>query len=124
ARRGAGAPRRRQGASPRALRARQRECRCLCALRALRRLHGRGARQAPSTLPARARPDARAAAGRGAPGGGDRPRCLCNNWLLATNPAPRLSAAEIAAVTARLTAAYPDAAVVFRSVNPRLDPDG
>jgi SAM-dependent methyltransferase len=47
-----------------------------------------------------------------------------NNWLLPTNPAPRLSAAEIAAVTARLTAAYPDAAVVFRSVNPWLDPDG
>src|SRR3989441_11230474 len=47
-----------------------------------------------------------------------------NNWLLPTNPAPRLSAAEIAALTARLIAEYPDAAVVFRSVNPRLDPDG
>ena len=56
-------------------------------------------------------------------GGIDRV-AFVNNWLLPTNPAPRLSAAEIAALTARLIAAYPDAAVVFRSVNPRLDPDG
>lgn len=56
-------------------------------------------------------------------GGIDRV-AFVNNWLLPTNPAPRLSRAEIAAVTARLTAAYPDAAVVFRSVNPTLDPDG
>jgi hypothetical protein len=47
-----------------------------------------------------------------------------NNWLLATNPRPGLSAAEIEALTARLTARHPDSAIVFRSVNPALDPEG
>lgn len=56
-------------------------------------------------------------------GGMDRV-AFVNNWLFATNPTSRLTAAEIAAVTARLIATHPDAAVVFRSVNPRLDPDG
>jgi len=44
-----------------------------------------------------------------------------NNWLWSTNPKPGLSAAQIAAVTARLVAAYARAAIVFRSVNPALD---
>jgi hypothetical protein len=56
-------------------------------------------------------------------GGIDRV-AFVNNWLLSTNPTPELLAPEIAAVTSRLTAVYPDVAVVFRSVNPRLDPDG
>jgi len=45
-----------------------------------------------------------------------------NNWLWSTNPSPGLSAAQIGAVTGRLLEAYPDSAIVFRSVNPRLDP--
>jgi hypothetical protein len=44
-----------------------------------------------------------------------------NNWLLPTNPAPGLSPAELAKVTGVLTAAHPDAAIVFRSVNARTD---
>lgn len=46
---------------------------------------------------------------------------LVNNWLLPTNPSPQLSAAQIAALTARLTETYPESAVVFRSVNPMAD---
>ncbi|MGH7896863.1 MAG: GNAT family N-acetyltransferase [Candidatus Binatia bacterium] len=44
-----------------------------------------------------------------------------NNWLWNTNPKPRLTAAEIGALTARLTARHPQAAILLRSVNPELD---
>jgi len=44
-----------------------------------------------------------------------------NNWILPTNPAPRLSPPELAKMTGVLTAANPDAAIVFRSVNARTD---
>ncbi len=44
-----------------------------------------------------------------------------NNWLLPTNPSPQLSAAQIAALTARLTETYPESAIVFRSINPMAD---
>lgn len=47
-----------------------------------------------------------------------------NNWLLATNPGHGLSPVEIEAVTAFLVTACPDAAIVFRSLNSRLDRDG
>lgn len=47
-----------------------------------------------------------------------------NNWLFATNPSHGLSSDEIEAVTAHLVTACPDAAIVFRSLNPYLDPDG
>jgi hypothetical protein len=46
-----------------------------------------------------------------------------NNWLLATNPTLRLSAAQITAMTAFLAATYPDAAIVVRTVNPTQDPE-
>jgi Acetyltransferase (GNAT) domain len=46
-----------------------------------------------------------------------------NNWLFATNPGCELTSAEIAAVTAHLAEAWPHAAIVFRSINTRLDAD-
>jgi hypothetical protein len=47
-----------------------------------------------------------------------------NNWLFATNPGHGLSSVEIAAVTAEVAATYPDAAIIFRSSNPSIDPEG
>lgn len=47
-----------------------------------------------------------------------------NNWLLATSPRHGLSAAEIAALTARLTDRHPGSAIIFRSLNPVLAPRG
>jgi hypothetical protein len=47
-----------------------------------------------------------------------------NNWLFATNPRHGLSSVEIAAVTAHVAAAHPDASIVFRSNNPRVDAEG
>jgi hypothetical protein len=44
-----------------------------------------------------------------------------NNWLIATNPSPRLSCEQIQAVTNRVLREYPDFAIVFRSVNSLLD---
>jgi hypothetical protein len=44
-----------------------------------------------------------------------------NNWLLPTNPAAGLSSPELVKVTGVLTAANPDAAIVFRSVNAKTD---
>ncbi len=41
-----------------------------------------------------------------------------NNWLFATNPELPFSSAEISALIERLRHAYPDSAIVFRSVNP------
>ncbi len=49
---------------------------------------------------------------------------LVNNWLFPTNPGPGLSSVQIAALTARLVATYPDSAIVFRSVNPMTDKPG
>ncbi len=45
-----------------------------------------------------------------------------NNWLWSTNPRAALSTMQVAAVTARLVAAYPEAAIVFRSLTAELDP--
>ncbi|MBI3770738.1 MAG: GNAT family N-acetyltransferase [Deltaproteobacteria bacterium] len=47
-----------------------------------------------------------------------------NNWLLGTNPSPGLSSDQITRLTATLATTYPRSAIVFRSVNPRLDPSG
>src|SRR3989442_11658462 len=47
---------------------------------------------------------------------------LVNNWLLPINPAPRPSAAGIAALPARPIAGDPDPAGGFVAVNPRPDP--
>ena len=46
----------------------------------------------------------------------DRFVCL-NNWLWTTNPCPRLSSQQVAAVTAHLVENFPDRVIVFRSVN-------
>jgi hypothetical protein len=40
-----------------------------------------------------------------------------NNWLLATNPSPDLSAGQIGEITQYLSRRYPDHGIVFRSVN-------
>jgi len=45
-----------------------------------------------------------------------------NNWLLSTNPAPRLSFDDISESTRELTREFRGRAIVFRSVNRRLDP--
>lgn len=45
-----------------------------------------------------------------------------NNWLLATNPAPSTASARIPALVACLAAAFPDHAIVFRTVIPSLEP--
>lgn len=45
-----------------------------------------------------------------------------NNWLLATNPPLRLSPARIQALTRWLAGEYTDHAIVFRTVNPMLEP--
>jgi len=47
-----------------------------------------------------------------------------NNWLWSTNPSLSLDSTQLAALTTALAAAHPDAAIVVRSVNPELDPDG
>lgn len=47
-----------------------------------------------------------------------------NNWLFATNPSPALSSPQIGAVISLLSRIYPDFALVFRSVNPRIDGQG
>ncbi len=44
-----------------------------------------------------------------------------NNWLLATNPSVRLEAEQLQEVTACLTRKYPDRAILWRSLNPRID---
>ncbi len=44
-----------------------------------------------------------------------------NNWLLATNPAPRLDADELAVLTRDLVRAYPRHAIVWRSLNEYSD---
>lgn len=44
-----------------------------------------------------------------------------NNWLLATNPSPGLTADQVRRATSFLVARFPGRAVVFRSVNPRID---
>ncbi len=49
---------------------------------------------------------------------------MVNNWLFPTNPSPGLSPSQVAALTARLVATYPDSAIVFRSVNPIVDRPG
>ena len=46
-----------------------------------------------------------------------------NNWLLSTNPAPRLSGDDVLTITRTLTRSFPRQAIVFRSVNRRLDPE-
>ena len=47
-----------------------------------------------------------------------------NNWLLSTNPSPpSVSVDEISTTTRQLTHEFPDRAIVFRSVNRRLDPE-
>jgi hypothetical protein len=45
-----------------------------------------------------------------------------NNWLLSTNPSPELSPEQIRAATHQVLEQSPDYAVVFRSINPLLDP--
>lgn len=47
-----------------------------------------------------------------------------NNWLLTSNPSPGLTSNQIGRITAMLTAACPRSAIIFRSVNPRLDAAG
>jgi hypothetical protein len=47
-----------------------------------------------------------------------------NNWLFTTNPNPALSSSQITDITAKLVAAYPESAIVFRSINPSLDKQG
>lgn len=44
-----------------------------------------------------------------------------NNWLLATNPVPDLATADIGRLTEELVAAYPDHAIVWRSLNDRSE---
>ena len=46
-----------------------------------------------------------------------------NNWLRSTNPAPRLSAAELVRLKDWLIAAYPDRALIVPNVNPVLEPE-
>jgi hypothetical protein len=46
-----------------------------------------------------------------------------NNWLLSTNPSSGLPAQLIPELTSRLTESWPDRAVVFRSINPTVDPE-
>lgn len=45
-----------------------------------------------------------------------------NNFLWTTNPWPEVSPAQIAAVTAHLKVAFPDHAIVLRSINPAFQP--
>lgn len=45
-----------------------------------------------------------------------------NNWLISTNPAPALTSGEAAAAIEELRDTFPNRAIVFRSVNPTLDP--
>lgn len=45
-----------------------------------------------------------------------------NNWLFSTNPSPELNFQSIQEVTDRVLEQCPDFAIVFRSINPRLDP--
>jgi len=45
-----------------------------------------------------------------------------NNWLLTTNPPAPLSREQIAAITSHLVEAFPDRAIVFRSVEGRAHP--
>jgi len=47
-----------------------------------------------------------------------------NNWLLSTNPRHGLSDAQVAALTTHLIHRYPEAAIVFRSINCRVDSRG
>jgi hypothetical protein len=44
-----------------------------------------------------------------------------NNWLLPTNPGHGLAGEEVAELTGHLAAVYPDAAIVFRTLNRWLD---
>lgn len=44
-----------------------------------------------------------------------------NNWLLSTNPSVRLDLEQVREVTACLTRKYPDRAILWRSLNPKLD---
>jgi hypothetical protein len=46
-----------------------------------------------------------------------------NNWLFSTNPCPELSSDELAAVTAFIQREYPEHALVFRSIQPKLFPE-
>ncbi len=44
-----------------------------------------------------------------------------NNWLLSTNPSVRLNAEQVKEVTAFVAAKYPDRAILWRSLNPKID---
>lgn len=46
-----------------------------------------------------------------------------NNWLRATNPAPGVSAEELARLKDWLIAEYPDRALIYPTVNPVLEPE-
>jgi len=46
-----------------------------------------------------------------------------SNWLLATNPVARYTPEQLSAIVECLTTKYPKAAIVFRGLLPRLDPD-
>lgn len=51
-------------------------------------------------------------------------RVVCvNNWLLSTNLYPMLQPSQINEMTAGLLKHFPDHAILFRSVNPRLYPE-
>ena len=46
-----------------------------------------------------------------------------NNWLLSTNPPLRLNRPQIAALTRWLAGEFSDHAIVYRTVNPVLEPE-
>lgn len=48
---------------------------------------------------------------------------MVNNWLLSTNLYPQLSAADIKSISRFLIEKFPQHAIVYRSVNPRLNGD-
>ena len=45
-----------------------------------------------------------------------------NNWLLSTNPSVRFDAEQVKEVTACLASRYPGRAILWRSLNPSIDP--
>jgi hypothetical protein len=44
-----------------------------------------------------------------------------NNWLLSTNPSVRLDVEQVRDVSACLASKYPDRAILWRSLNPKID---